>query len=137
LSSKNTITEAQTTLARATSALSLLKGVAPEILGETGTDLSAYQQEVTQLQTKVEALTQHLAALATLLPEVTQEARQIKRRNKQSTLMLRQLIKGKPVRRSKRTVAVTPAEEEAVAAPAPTPPAPPSTKTRNRAAKRA
>ena len=115
MSSKDTLSETGATLTRAGGTLSVLRGIAPELLAAVEVELNAYREAATTLETKARALSEHLTAIATLLPEVRQETRQLKQRNKKAYTVLQKVLHGKPIAAKKP---VAPKAK-------PSPPAPP------------
>ncbi|MCX6365500.1 MAG: hypothetical protein NTX57_02175 [Armatimonadetes bacterium] len=126
MSSKDTLSETGAILTRAGGTLSVLSGVAPELLDAAQVELDAYRDAMETLETKTKALEEHLAAIATLLPEVRKETRQLKERNKKAYEVLQKVVHGKPIVTKKPAVVkskpIPPApteasRESAVAAP--------------------
>ena len=124
--SKDTLADTGATLTRAGGTLSVLSGVAPELLAAAQVELDAYKDAATTLETKAKALEEHLTSIATLLPEVRKETRALKQRNKKAYTLLQKVLHGKSV--SPRPApkpkpippAPTEAEATAVATPKPT-----------------
>ena len=104
MSSKDTLSETGAILTRAGGTLSVLSGVAPELLTAAQVELDAYRDAMETLETKTKALEDHLAAIATLLPEVRKETRQLKERNKKAYEVLQKVLHGKPIAAKKPAV---------------------------------
>ena len=134
--SKDTLSETGVTLTRAGGTLSVLSGIAPELLAAAQVELDAYKDAAATLETKAKALEEHLTSIATLLPEVRKETRALKQRNKKAYTLLQKVLQGKAIapRPAPKPKPIPPAPTEAeaaaVASPKPTTPRrKPTTKT--------
>lgn len=124
--SKDTLSETGAALTRAGGTLSVLSGVAPELLAAAQVELDAYKDAAATLETKAKALEEHLTSIATLLPEVRKETRALKQRNKKAYTLLQKVLHGKSIapRPAPKPKPIPPAPTEAeataVASPKPT-----------------
>ncbi len=124
--SKDTLSETGATLTRAGGTLSVLSGVAPELLAAAQVELDAYKDAAATLENKAKALEEHLTSIATLLPEVRKETRALKQRNKKAYTLLQKVLQGKSIapRPTPKPKPIPPAPTEAevtaVASPKPT-----------------
>jgi hypothetical protein len=123
--SKDTLSETGATLTRAGGTLSVLSGVAPELLAAAQVELDAYKDAAATLETKAKALEEHLTAIATLLPEVRKETRALKQRNKKAYTLLQKVLQGKSISPrpapKPKPIPPAPTEAEQNATPAPKP----------------
>lgn len=115
--SKDTLSETGATLTRAGGTLSVLSGVAPELLAAAQVELNAYKDAAATLETKAKALEEHLTSIATLLPEVRKETRALKQRNKKAYTLLQKVLHGKSIapRPAPKPKPIPPAPTEAEA----------------------
>lgn len=115
MSSKDTLSETGAALTRAGGTLSVLSGVAPELLAAAQVELDAYRDAAATLEAKAKSLEEHLTAIATLLPEVRKETRQLKQRNKKAYTVLQKVLHGKAItpRPAPKAKPIPPAPTEA------------------------
>lgn len=116
MSSKDTLSETGAALTRAGGTLSVLSGVAPELLAAAQVELDAYRDAAATLETKAKALEEHLNAIVTLLPEVRKETRALKQRNKKAYTLLQKVLHGKSIttRPAPKAKPIPPAPTESV-----------------------
>ncbi|WP_309687973.1 hypothetical protein [Armatimonas sp.] len=116
MSSKDTLSETGAALTRAGGTLSVLSGVAPELLAAAQVELDAYKDAAATLETKAKALEEHLNAIVTLLPEVRKETRALKQRNKKAYTLLQKVLHGKSItaRPAPKAKPIPPAPTESV-----------------------
>jgi hypothetical protein len=130
MSSKDTLSETGAALSRAGGTLSVLSGVAPELLAAAQVELDAYKDAAATLEAKAKALEEHLTAIATLLPEVRQETRALKQRNKKAYTVLQKVLHGKTIaprpapKPKTKPIPPAPTESEVLEAPTSEVPAP-------------
>ena len=136
MSSKDALSETGSVLTRARGTVSVLRGVAPELLVAAQVELDAYQAATMALETKAKALEEHLTALATLLPEVRQETHTLKQHNKKAYSLVQRVLQGKPiaVRPAPKAKPIPPAptESEVIESSTPEPTPPPKAPPRRR-----